>query len=798
MKKTFYFLVILPLICLICCESIKGQALNVPANFPKYQIITNNSPSEGYYFISPVQMPDKNPGYLAVIDNYGTPVYYRYFSKVLNSFGVQRNNLLSFMGRATTGAMFYIMDSTYTIIDSVKSKTYKPDPHDFIALKNGHFLFIANDPRIMDMSSYGGKTNASVVGCVVQELDQNKNVVFEWKTWDHFKISDSYADLTVSSVDLIHHNSIDVDEDGNYYLISRSLNEVTKINGITGDIIWRLGGKNNQFKFTDTTSVFSMPHDFRKLPNGNFTLFDNGNERNPPYTRAVEYSIDQVKKVVTLVWSFDADKKVFSGNSGSVQRLPSGNTVVGYGYDKSQPALIEVNPDKSIAFRLDLPDKVTSYRAVKFPWKTTLFVPNTYSIDFGQWDGYTTSSYLLPVFNKSNKVVTLTSYSTRTNAFSIEESFPINIPAHGQITLTVDYFPGNINTGVIKDVLTLNSDINTTALVQRIAQQIKLSGTKTDVSAPVATIPLANKSNVSRDTVIYINFSESIRKTDNTEFNYENIDQLIIFKKNNASGENVPFDAIINIDKKIVTVTPKASLDHTQTYYVAITNGYEDYSNNSGAAASATFKTIDLTSPVVTVTPLNNATNIVLTTPILIQFDEPVRNLDNSELTNSNVGSLITFKTNNENGNDVTFTATVNAAKTIISIETGRLTKQTAYYVAIKAGVEDYSNNPSSAASSTFTTGLLTGVDYNFRNPIKVYPNPGNGLFNIESSIPVFRSIKVTNLRGEEVLQKHNVSGESYQLDLRSFQDGMYFLYIDADDSDAINAFKLIKQDGGK
>jgi hypothetical protein len=179
MKTSFYFLVILPFICLINSKSLEGQALNVPASFPKYEIIANNSPSEGYYFISPVQMPDKLPGYLAVIDNYGTPVYYRYFTKVLNSFGVQRNNLLSFMGRATTGAMFYIMDSTYTIIDSVKSKTYKPDPHDFIALKNGHFLFIANDPRIMDMSSYGGKTNASVVGGVVQELDQNKNVVFQ-------------------------------------------------------------------------------------------------------------------------------------------------------------------------------------------------------------------------------------------------------------------------------------------------------------------------------------------------------------------------------------------------------------------------------------------------------------------------------------------------------------------------------------------------------------------------------------------------------------------------------------------
>ena len=798
MKTSFYFLVILPFICLINSKSLEGQALNVPASFPKYEIIANNSPSEGYYFISPVQMPDKLPGYLAVIDNYGTPVYYRYFTKVLNSFGVQRNNLLSFMGRATTGAMFYIMDSTYTIIDSVKSKTYKPDPHDFIAMKNGHFLFIANDPRTMDMSSYGGKTNASVVGGVVQELDQNKNVVFQWRTWDHFQISDSYADLTVSSVDLIHHNSIDVDEDGNYFLISRSLNEVTKINGQTGAIMWRMGGKNNQFRFTDTTSVFSMPHDFRKLPNGNFTLFDNGNNRNPPYSRAMEYSIDQVNKVVTLVWSYDADKKVYSSNSGSVQRLPSGNTVVGYGYDQSKPAFVEVNPDKSVAFRLDLPDNVTSYRAVKFPWKTTLFVPNTYSIDFGQWDGYTTPSYLLPVYNKSNQVVTLTSYSTRTSAFTIEETFPISIPAHGQVTLTVDYFPANINTGVIKDVLTINSDINTTALVQRIAQQIQLSGTKTDVTAPVATILLANKVNVSRDTVIYINFSEPVRRPDNTEFTYANVDQLIIFKKNNSTGENVPFDAVISTDKKVITVTPKSRLDSTQTYYVAITNGYEDYSNNSGAATSATFKTIDLTPPVITITPQNNAAYVVLTTPILIQFDEPVRNLDNSELTNSNVGSLITLKTNDKNGTDVPFTATINAAKTIISVDAGRLTGQTTYYVAIGASVEDYSNNPSAPANSTFTTGLSTGVVDVNKNLLKIYPNPGNGIYTLEFSNQIIKRVKVTDLNGRSVFEKNNLSVESFQLDLSYCPDGMYLLYIEEADSGAVNPYKLIKQNGGK
>jgi hypothetical protein len=425
-------------------------------------------------------------------------------------------------------------------------------------------------------------------------------------------------------------------------------------------------------------------------------------------------------------------------------------------------------------------------------------VPNTNSIDFGIWDGYTTSSYLLPVYNKTNQAVALTSYSTRTDAFTIEESFPIVIPANGQVTLTVNYFPGSIKTGLIKDVLTVNSDINTASLVQRIAMQVQLSGRKTDGTAPGATIPLANKENVSRDTVIYINLSEPIRKPDNSEFTYKNIDPVVILKKDNANGENISFDAVINTDKNLVTIAPKSQLAHTQTYYVAITNGYEDYSNNSGTATSATFKTTDMTGPVVTITPVNNAQNISPAAPVIIQFDEPVRNIDNSELQDSNLASIITLKTNNASGANVPFTATINAAKTKITIVASNLATQTSYYVAIGAVLEDYYNNSSAPASSTFTTGSISSLDDNQNNALKVYPNPGNGLYTLTFSSQMKRSISVTDLGGKTILTKKNISGASFQLDLTNYQDGFYFLCIEEEDSGIFHNFKLIKHNAGK
>ncbi len=46
------------------------------------------------------------------------------------------------------------------------------------------------DPQMVDMSKIvpGGNPNATVTGLIVQEIDENKNVVFQWRSWDHFKL----------------------------------------------------------------------------------------------------------------------------------------------------------------------------------------------------------------------------------------------------------------------------------------------------------------------------------------------------------------------------------------------------------------------------------------------------------------------------------------------------------------------------------------------------------------------------------------------------------------------------------
>ena len=48
------------------------------------------------------------------------------------------------------------------------------------------------------------------------------------------------------------------------------------------------------------------------MPNGNLMVFDNGDNRNytnaGPYSRAVEYEIDEVNKTIKQVWSYGKER----------------------------------------------------------------------------------------------------------------------------------------------------------------------------------------------------------------------------------------------------------------------------------------------------------------------------------------------------------------------------------------------------------------------------------------------------------------------------------------------------------
>jgi hypothetical protein len=265
---------------------------------------------------------------------------------------------------------FFALDSSLAVVDSFWVKNgYTTDEHEIKFTRNGTVLLIGNTSRSYDMSQIvaGGDRNASVVVNVIQELDKNKNVVFEWKAFEKYKLTDVGPGVNLRDLAFVHThlNSIDFDLDSNLIVSSRNLDEITKIDRKSGEIIWRMGGKNNQFTFLNDTVGFSAQHSATILPNGHLLLFDNGNFHTPHFSRAVEYRLDQTAKTATLVWSYRNTPDVASIFWGNAQRLKNGNTFISWG--KSNIAATEVDAKGEKVFEMTFPADVFSYRIFRFP-----------------------------------------------------------------------------------------------------------------------------------------------------------------------------------------------------------------------------------------------------------------------------------------------------------------------------------------------------------------------------------------------------------------------------------------------
>jgi hypothetical protein len=113
----------------------------------------------------------------------------------------------------------------------------------------------------------------------------------------------------------------------------------------------------------------------------------------------------------------------------------------------------------------------------------------------------------------------------------------------------------------------------------------------------------------------------------------------------------------------------------------------------------------DVTAPSVTFAPTSGATDVAVDSNITLTFDEAIRNVDDSALTDSNVDSVVELRLTNSSGTAIAFDATINAGKTVITIDpTSSFTEGTTIYVALKAAsVEDSSDNAASATSITFS-----------------------------------------------------------------------------------------------
>lgn len=362
------------------CGSLFTQVI------PQFNVIKGDiEQSTGYYFINAFKTDNIAAGYRnMILDRYGEVVYTRLLPATGIDFKLHPNGMMSHCRAIINNPAalkFILTDSTFFIKDSVACVNgVLTDAHDLIILPNGHYLLKGFVYRTMNLSSYNwfngngspGSTTAQVKCGVIQELDQNKNLVFSWNSADHYLFSDVQEEWLSSptNVDWTHLNSVEVDTDGNLLLSVRHFSEVTKINRQTGAIMWRLGGKRNQFTMVnDPHNGFYGQHDARRITNGNITIFDNGKAGNPVHpARGIEYNINTQNMTATLVWNYQYSPTSYSMFMGGTRRLANGNSIIGWGRLQNRNVMFStVKPDGGLIMEVQFTDSLFSYRAFNYP-----------------------------------------------------------------------------------------------------------------------------------------------------------------------------------------------------------------------------------------------------------------------------------------------------------------------------------------------------------------------------------------------------------------------------------------------
>ena len=353
---------------------------------------------------------DTTPGYIfiaakkgagqdgpMIVDDLGRPVW---FSKdrYATDFKVQRYRgepvLTWWQGEIVAGhgeGEYVIFDDSYREITRVQAGNgYRGDLHEFSITPQDTALLTSYVPTQTDLSPIGGPKDGMAWEGIAQELDlETKEVLFEWRSLDHVGVEESYRGPPQDSstpLDYFHVNSIQIDFDGDWLISAKGTSAVYKVDRESGEVLWRLGGKESDFEMGPGTRTVSQ-HDARRQGDGTITIFDNGA---PPQvheqSRAIVVSLDMDEMSATLVREYTHPQKLIATSQGNAQVLPNGNVFVGWG---SSPFFSEYTEDGKLLFDAEFPGSAQSYRAFRFPWKGAPFDEPAVAVDTGPDDGVT-------------------------------------------------------------------------------------------------------------------------------------------------------------------------------------------------------------------------------------------------------------------------------------------------------------------------------------------------------------------------------------------------------------------------
>lgn len=250
--------------------------------------------------------------------------------------------------------------------------------HHVIEKPNGNLLVTIND------------ASKTTVEDVVIEIDRNSGEIIT--TWDFNNSLDNSrrawpTDLADLNIDWFHANAIEYSEADNEIIVSGRTQGIVKLDAqnevsyiLAPHKEWNLSGSGQDLsqllltpldasgiEITDMDVLegntnhpdFEWPwyqHSPILMPNGNLMVFDNGDNRNytnsGPYSRAVEYEIDEANMTIKQVWTYGKERgnDIYSRIVSKVSYIEAKNSVLftpGASFEAGIPAgkVIEIAYD---------------------------------------------------------------------------------------------------------------------------------------------------------------------------------------------------------------------------------------------------------------------------------------------------------------------------------------------------------------------------------------------------------------------------------------------------------------------
>ena len=335
--------------------------------------------ASGLIFVAPEEGGGGQGGTM-ILDDRGQVVWFRPFRAAKGramSLEVQTYRGRPVLTWGESPGEYVIFDASYREIARLAAGNgYGGNHHEFLISPQDTALITIYDAVLRDLSAVGEPRVGRAWEGIVQELDiETGEVLFEWHSLEHVGLEESYVqpgeDKDFPGIDYFHINSIDVDHDNNLLVSARETSAVYKIDRNTGEVIWRLGGKQSDFEMGEGTR-FAFQHDARRLPEGTISIFDNGSlvfENGLPKaveeSRAIVLGLDERKMRASLVHEYTHPDKQYADAAGNTQVLPNGNVFVGWG---RALAISEFSKDGELLFDAKLPPQNKTYRAFRFPW----------------------------------------------------------------------------------------------------------------------------------------------------------------------------------------------------------------------------------------------------------------------------------------------------------------------------------------------------------------------------------------------------------------------------------------------